>query len=186
MALGTWWSGDAIPELPVLPAFSIKIATEEQIQQIASLTELSPGEIRERWRDGNYVYLAFLDEMPVAYGWVGTRRAGVREIGLNFTVPEHQHYLWDFQTLLPWRKQGVYAHFLQEIIHSEKQLIKRFWILYEPGNETAARSIQRAGFVFVGELSLTDGHVSGFQLFEQSIRASAGAALLALPLARAE
>ena len=180
MALGTWWVGDPLPDLPPLSAFSISLSTD--IQRIASLTKLAHREIEARWRNGNYLYLAFLEETPVAYGWVATKKAGVREIGLAFTLPPHNRYLWDFQTFPAWRGQGIYGHFLQEIVRTEFYLVDRFWILYEPNNDAAARAISKAGFVFVGELALTQGRVSGIQIFIEGERASAGADLLNLPI----
>ncbi len=180
MALGTWWRGDALPELPTLPSFSVRPTTD--ITLIAKLNDLSLQEIDTRFQNGNSAYLAFIDETPVAYGWVATKSGSVEEIGLAFTLPLGNRYLWDFQTLPEWRSRGIYARFLQAIIRQEMQHAERFWILYKPGHVEAERSIRKAGFHFLGELVLTDDVVSDFELFEQSDRAILGAALLNLPV----
>jgi GNAT superfamily N-acetyltransferase len=178
MALGCWWRGDVLPDLPPLQAFSARISTDMQL--IARLTGLSRQEIEARLQKGHHIYSAFIAEKPVAYGWVAERTAGVREIQLSFTLSARDRYLWDFQTLPAWRGRGIYSHFLQEIIRQE--MAERFWILYQPGNDVAARSIERAGFHFLGELVLSEGRVSAIELFEDGERAVAGAALLGLPI----
>ena len=182
MALGTWWRGDPLPTLASLPSFTIRTATDAQL--IQHLNKLTTEDFYHRLHTGNHAYLAYLQETPVAYGWLGTQEGGVHEIQLAFTLPPDNYYLWDFETLPQWRGQGIYPHFLQAIIRQEINLAERFWILYEPGNEVAAHSISKAGFQFVGELTLTHGHVSGIILFNNSSRAYAGASVLGLPIAR--
>ncbi len=179
MALGTWWNGDLLPDLPALPAFSACLSTDTQL--IAHLTTLSQQEIEARLQSDNRVYLAFLSQTPVAYGWVADKAGSVDEIHLSFTLPPRNRYLWDFLTLPAWRGRGIYPHFLQAIIHQEQHDVDRFWIMYVPSNTTAAHSISKAGFHFVGELTFTGNSVSGIALFNTTERAYAGAALLNLP-----
>ncbi len=180
MALGTLWRGDPLPDLPPLQSFSAHISNDKAL--IAKMNSISVQEVEARMQNGNHAYIAFLEEMPVAYGWVATQRAGVREIELSFTLPPHNSYLWDFQTLPAWRGRGIYPHFLQEILRQETHLVERFWILYKPGEIAAEKSIRKAGFLFVGELVLTEGHVSGIILFNDSERARIGATILSLPI----
>ncbi len=180
MALGTWWNGDPLPSLSTLPAFSACLSTDTQL--ISRLTTLSPQEIEARLQSNNHVYLAFLDQTPVAYGWVANRVGGVDEIHLSFTLPPRNRYLWDFLTLPAWSGRGVYPYFLQAIIRQEQHAVDRFWIMYAPGNNAAAHSISKAGFVFVGELVFTQNYVSGITLFNTTEHAYAGATLLNLSI----
>jgi GNAT superfamily N-acetyltransferase len=182
MALGTWWRGDPLPDLPPLQGFSARVATD--IQLIEHLTGLSTQEVEARLQHGHHAYIAYIAETPVAYGWVAERTAGVHEIQLSFTLSAWNLYLWDFQTFPTWRGRGVYPHFLQTIVRQE--MAERFWILYQPGNTAAARSIEKAGFHFLGELVLNEGRVSAIELFEGGERAVAGAALLGLPVSAKE
>ncbi len=184
MALGTLWRGDTLPDLPPLQSFSVHISTDKVL--ISKMNDISLQEVDARMQNGNHAYIAFLEETPVAYGWVATQRAGVREIGLSFTLPPHNSYLWDFQTLPEWRGRGIYPHFLQEILRQEMHLVERFWILYKPGEIAAEKSIRKAGFLFVGELVLTQGHVSGITLINDSERAQIGADVLNLPVTTEE
>ena len=179
MALGTWWRGDLLPNLPPLQSFSAHISTDKAL--ISKMNDISLQEVDARMQNGNHAYVAFIEETPVAYGWVATQRAGVREIQLSFTLPPHNSYLWDFQTLPEWRGRGIYPHFLQAILRQEMHLVERFWIFYKPGEIAAEKSIRKAGFLFLGELALTEGHVSGFTLFNKSERAYTGANILNLP-----
>ncbi len=180
MALGTWWRGDTLPNLPTLPSFSIH--TTEDKQLLAKLNNLSLQEVNNRFQTGNFAYLAYIEEVVVAYGWVSAQSAGVSEISLSWSIPPQNLYLWDFQTLPEWRGRGIYPHFLQAILRAEMHVAERFWILYAPGNEAAEHSIRKAGFQFLGELVLTHGRVTGFMLFEKSERALAGAAFMQLPI----
>ena len=184
MALGTWWRGDTLPDLPALQSFSAHMSTDTAL--IAKMNDISVQEVDARMQNGNHAYVAFIKETPVAYGWVATQSAGVREIQLSFTLPPHNSYLWDFQTLPEWRGRSIYPHFLQAILRQEKSLVERFWILYKPGEIAAEKSIRKAGFLFVGELAITEGHVSGFTLFNTSDRAYIGATLLNLPVVAEE
>ena len=180
MALGTWWRGDVLPTLPPLQSFSVHVSTDTEL--IAKMNDLSVQEAEMRMQSGNHAYIAFLEETPVAYGWVAAQGAGVSEIQLSFTLPPHNRYLWDFQTLPEWRGRGVYPHFLQAILRQEMQDVERFWILYKPGEIAAEKSIRKAGFLFLGELVLTKDHVFGVTLFNDSDRARIGATILNLPV----
>ncbi len=180
MALGTWWIGDPLPDLSPLPFFTVRQSSDQQF--IASVTDLSSEEIALRWSSGNIFYRAFLAEVPVACGWSGSLRGGIEEVDLAFKLSPGDRYLWDFQTFPQWRNRGVYQHFLQEIIRQEKDLFRHFWLLYKPGNEIAAHAIRKAGFIFVGELVLTNGHATALELFDEGVKAMAGAALLGLPV----
>ncbi len=106
MALGTWWRGDALPDLPPLSSFSIRITEDKQL--LSTLNNLSLQEVDNRLQTGNHAYFAFVDETLVAYGWVATQNGGVREIQLSFTLAPQNRYLWDFQTLPEWRGRGIY------------------------------------------------------------------------------
>src|ERR1700738_1087384 len=128
MALGTWWTRDPLPDLPALPSFSVCLSTDMQL--IARLTKLSHQEIGARFPDSNHIYLAFLGQGSVAYGWLAEQFGGVDEIHLSFKLPLNNCYLWDFLTLPAWRGRGIYPHFLQTIIRQEQHRIDRFWIMY--------------------------------------------------------
>lgn len=179
MTFATWWRGDTLPNLSPLPTFSAHLSTDTQL--IAHLSQRSPQVIASRFQEGNQLYLAFMGEIPAAYGWMATQEGGITDLQLSFAIPSGNSYLYNFRTLPEWRGRGIYPHLLQAIILQE-QLVDRFWIGYLPDNEASGRGIRKAGFHVVSDLVLVDGHVSGMTLFESSERAQASAAFFHLPV----
>lgn len=180
MPLGTWWRGDILPELAPLPALSVRTSTD--ISLISRLNGLSPQEARTRLTRGHHFYIALMNDTPVAYGWVGTREGGIRELQFSFPIKAQDRYLWDFQTFPEWRGRGIYPHFLQEIIRQELPTTERFWIGYEPGNEASQKGISKAGFQIIGDLAFDENNSLSIILFEDSERAHAGAEFFGLPV----
>lgn len=181
MPFATWWRGDPLPNLSPLPTFSFSARNSTDTQLIARLANLSQQKISTRFQAGNSLYLAFMDDTPVAYGWVATREGGISAFRFSFAIPSKNCYLWDFLTLPEWRGRGIYPHFLQSIIH-QQPFVDRFWIGYEPGNEASAHGIIKAGFHVVGDFVISEGRVSGVTLFNSSEYAQASAAFLNLPI----
>lgn len=179
MTFATWWRGDSLPNLSPLPPFSARLSTETQL--ITHLTNHSPQVIATRFQMGNRLYLAFMGEVPVAYGWVATQEGSLTAFQLSFAIPSGNGYLYGFLTFPEWRGRGIYPHLLQAIIHQE-QLVDRFWIGYLPDNEASGRGISKAGFHVVSDLVIADGHVSGMTLFESSERDQASADFFHLPV----
>ncbi len=179
MPFGTWWRGDYLPDLSSLPTFSAHLSTDTLL--ISRLTNLSQEVISARFQTGNHCYIGFLDETPVAFGWVATQKGYISGFQFSFVVPPQNCYLWDFLTLPEWRGRGIYPRLLQTIIR-HNYLIDRFWIGYEPGNESSASGINKAGFHIVSDFVITGGHISGLVLFDGSDYARASADLFNLPV----
>jgi GNAT superfamily N-acetyltransferase len=180
MAIGTWWHNDPLPKLSPIPQFSASSSTDTQL--IAHITALSRHEIEERFQSGNLIYLAYIDKIPAAYGWVATQEGRVEEIQLFFKLSSRDCYLWDFKTLPAWRGRGIYSHLLQEIVLQESQRADRFWIMYKPDNDISGRGIRKAGFHIIGDLIIVEGYATGIVLFEKSARAHVAATVLNLPI----
>lgn len=179
MTFATWWRGDPLPDLSPLPTFSAHLSTDTQL--IARLTNHLPQIIDTRFQMGKRFYIAFLDEVPVAYGWVATQEGSMSNLQFSFTIPSKNGYLYSFLTIPAWRGRGVYPHLLQAIIHHEQQ-IDRFWIGYIPSNEASGRGISKAGFLAVSDLVISEGRIAGLTLFDSSERAQASADLFHLPV----
>ena len=179
MPFATWWQGDPLPDLPPLPTFSAHLSTDTQL--IARLTNHSPQIIDTSFQAGKRLYIAFIDEIPAAYGWVTTQEGSIGALQFSFTIPSRNGYLYSFLTLPEWRGRGIYPRLLQAIIHQEPQ-IDRFWIGYEPGNDASGRGISKAGFREVCDLVISEGRVTGLTLFDSSERAQACADFFHLPV----
>ena len=181
MALATWWSGDPLPTLPAIP--SLRAEATNDIALLARLAALDRTEVVARMDGGHRPYLARLSAEPAAYGWVAGAGATIGELGVAFTLPRGDRYLWDFATLPAWRGRGIYPQLLQGIIAAESTaMAARLWIIHAPENPASARGILKAGFAPVGDLSFRAGGGAGFRPFDDPIRARVGAALLGVPL----
>ncbi len=180
--LYTWWRGDPLPTLPVLPGLAIELARE--LDLLAELSGLPVSEVQARLDAGHRPYLARLDGAPVAYGWVATRAASIGALGISFSVPRGTRYLGDFVTLPRWRGRGIYPRLLRAILKREGEA-DRFWIGHDTPNVASARGILKAGFTRVGEIyRLPDGSF-GVVAADSLERARAGAALLGIRLLEA-
>jgi hypothetical protein len=159
MPFATWWRGDPLPRLPTVSEFSARRTTD--LSLIGRLTGLPEPILTARLAADNDIFVAFVADEPAGYGWLARRSGGIDELDYSFDLPAGDGYLWDFVTLSAWRGRGVYPHLLQAIVRHEPA-IERFWIGYEARNLASARGIQKAGFLVVGDLAVTEGHASGF------------------------
>ncbi|HTI13656.1 MAG TPA: GNAT family N-acetyltransferase [Dictyobacter sp.] len=161
MPVGVWWSGDTLPDLAPLPSFSVRLSNDAPL--IAEMAELSLEEVNSRFAGEHRLYLAYLDETPVAYGWVATKTGAITELGLmSFPVVAGDRYLWDFKTLPDWRGQGIYPRLLQGIVRQEQPSGQHFYIGYAPDNESSKRGITKAGFQTVGDFVLAQNNGIAF------------------------
>jgi hypothetical protein len=180
MALASWWRGDSVPTLPLLPGFRVEASRDEHL--IAQINRLAPNEVRQRLQTGHQPYLASIDQVPVGYGWMATQEASIGELDLRFALPATERYLWDFATLPEWQGYGIYPRLLQHILMQQSSTVERVWIIHAPENSPSGAGMTKAGLLPVGQLSFrSDGGV-GLAPFASLERAQAGAALLGIPL----
>jgi ribosomal protein S18 acetylase RimI-like enzyme len=151
MALATWWQGDAMPLLPPITNFDVRPSDDAVL--LARLAKLDVESVQTRLRVGHVPYVAWLDDTPVAYGWVATQTAHIGELDLHITLPQESRYLWDFATLPAWRGRGIYPHLLQAILTAEKARVEQFWIIAAPENRASSVGIVKAGFQNVANLT---------------------------------
>jgi hypothetical protein len=76
IALATWWRGDSVPELSLLPGFRVEGSRDAHL--IADITRLAPDEVDQRLHTGHQPYLAFVEQAPVGYGWMWYSFSGSR------------------------------------------------------------------------------------------------------------
>ncbi len=180
MALAMWERGNSLPQLPQLSGWST--GPSKDVLLLASLADLDEHVVQTRLDEGHRPYIAWLDEIPVGYGWVATRTASIGELGLTFSLPSESLYLWDFATLPQWRGRAVYPHLLQGILHREVRERDMFWILHAPENRASEAGIRKAGFQPVDDLFfLVEGGV-GLVPLTSDARSQAGATLLGVPI----
>jgi len=180
MALATWWRGDSVPTLSLLPGFRVEASRDAQL--VADITRLVPDEVAQRLQMGHQPYLASVEQTPVGYGWMATQEASIGELDLRFALPATERYLWDFATLPEWQGYGIYPRLLQHILMQQSSTVERVWIIHAPENSPSGAGMTKAGLLPIGQLSFrSDGGVA-LAPFESLERAQAGAALLGIPL----
>lgn len=149
----TWWRGDPLTPLPPLAGLEVGVPADPAL---ATRFGLDPAEVAARLAGGHRIYVARLDGRPVAYGWVATAEATIGELGLRFSLPPANRYLWDFFTGSAWRGLGIYPRLLQAILGREEDA-ERFWVGHDTPNVASRRGILKAGFQEVGQVYRTVG-----------------------------
>jgi GNAT superfamily N-acetyltransferase len=183
MAFATWWRGDHLPALTLVEEFFA--APTEDAAILARLAHLEVAEVQRRMGEGHRPYVAWLDQQPVAYGWVATQIAYVGELDLTIALPQADRYLWDFATLPAWRGRGIYPRLLQAILMAEPSAVERFWIIAAPENRASSAGITKAGFTSVAHLSFQHHGQPGLVPMAEDGRVAAAATLLHVPLLNA-
>ena len=151
MSVAVLHRDDVLPALDQLNG--LFVAAEFDAAVMASLQSLPLRAIESRFEAGHRAYIAMLDGEPAAWGWVATQHASIGELGLSFSVPEGERYLWNFVTRPQFRGRGIYPRLLQEIVRHESATAERFWIVYAPENRASEKGIVAAGFQLAAELS---------------------------------
>jgi hypothetical protein len=164
MALATWWTGDQQPDLKQLAGFSASVAHDDH--ELARLNRIPVAEVRARQADGHRAYIGRVEGAPVTYGWVATRAAAIGELELAFTLPARE----------------LYPRLLQAILAHESRDADRLWIIHAPENLPSGAGMSKAGFEPVGTLSFDVAGRVSLKPGGADERASAGAALLGVPL----
>jgi ribosomal protein S18 acetylase RimI-like enzyme len=139
------------PKLAPLPGLIVRRETDAVV--MAALQGRTEQEIARRLDGGHRAYVATLDGVPAAWGWVATRTAEIGELQTTFSIPNGERYLWNFVTVKSHRGLGIYPRLLDAIVRAESRDAERFWIAYAPENHASGSGIMKAGFVAVAELS---------------------------------
>jgi GNAT superfamily N-acetyltransferase len=144
-----------VEPLPVADGVFIR-AGEEHLNRIEQAMhaagEYPPGEPRRRWRRGRTPYVAMVGSEVTSYGWVTAEPEPMDDLGVSFTAPPGDVWLYDFATVPEFRGRRLYPALLRFILSElKKQDLKRAWIGTEPGNVASQHGIRRAGFTLVVE-----------------------------------
>ena len=180
--VGPWyahWPDDPLPVLSPLPGFTMVPAIDDHA--LATLAEIDLAEVAARRAADNTPYLAYLAGQVVACGWSSASIVEIGELGLTFTLPPGNRYLWGFVTDPHYRGRGLYPRLLQAILRAEGADI-RAWIGQEPNNTASARGIINAGFRCVGDVFRTPAGTFLLTPAGPLDRARAGADLLGATL----
>lgn len=116
--------------------------------------EIFAGQFLSQLDGGDFGYYAYVDGLPVGYGWV--KRPGADDY--FFKVRDGARYLCRFFVCESMRGKGIYPFLITSLIAHEGT-DKRFYIAVERGNESSERGLKKVGFKFKKEY----GFVRGFK-----------------------
>ena len=142
---------DPSPVMTELPGLAVH--QERDALAMARLQRRTTEEIQLRFDDGHRAYVASIDGVPVAWGWVASSVARVGEVGATLSLGPGERYLWNFVTLAAFRGRGICPRLLNAMVLAESDEGERFWIAYAPENHASGAGIRKAGFVNVAEVS---------------------------------
>jgi GNAT superfamily N-acetyltransferase len=131
-------------------------AGEEHLNRIEHAMHASgeypPGEPKRRWRPGRTPYVAMVGTEVASYGWMTPEPEPMDDLGVSFTAPAGEVWLYDFATVPEFRGRRLYPALLRFILgHLKEQGVQRAWIGTEPGNVASQHGIRRAGFTMIAE-----------------------------------
>jgi GNAT superfamily N-acetyltransferase len=152
---------DPLPHPGVLAALECLRVTEATT--IAAVQSKTADDMERRFADGHRAYLARLDGVPAAFGWVATQSARIGEISASLTLPPRHRYLWNFLTLPDFRGRGIYPRLLRAILLAESSESDWSWIMYAPENRASGAGIAKAGFTPVASVAFDAGERAAFR-----------------------
>ncbi len=138
---------DKLLPLPAIKGLEIRENNEPMFLSI--INQISLEEVTRRFLNNNKVYVAYVNEVPAAFGWVAIKKARIGELNHEFNLPINPCYLWNFRTFPEFRGLGIYVHLFQYILTVEQLTTDYFWIIHSPKNKSSQRGISKAGFKYL-------------------------------------
>ncbi|GAB2676029.1 hypothetical protein GCM10027036_32150 [Flavihumibacter cheonanensis] len=161
MSLYTYNTKDALPDLPSIAGLHIEVSTD--INLLMELGEISRKAVLDRFANNHIAFVAFLNGVPAAFGWMARSQAFIGELNQLIELPEGNRYLWNFRTVAAFRGKGIYPALLQFILQYEAAWADQFWIIHAPENRSSRNGIVKAGFTYTGNLFVLPGGGTGFK-----------------------
>jgi hypothetical protein len=154
--LYSFTKNDQLPHLSAIKGLEINHVDDPLVLSI--IGNISLQEAIHRLANDNKAYVAYVDGIPAAFGWMAMGKAKIGELNHEFILPLGHRYLWNFRTLIQFRGLGIYPRLLQRIISTEIEKAECFWIMHAPENKASASGIRKAGLSFMGNISLVKGN----------------------------
>jgi len=144
--------------LPFIPSpAGLKIKECYDAGMLAAMGGTTTEEIKKRFSNEHVAFVAFINNVPAAFGWMARGKAFIGELNHEMVLPVANRYLWNFRTMEAFRGMGIYPALLQFIIQFEQKTADTFWIIHAPENKASLRGIQKAGFEYVGKIYSNSG-----------------------------
>lgn len=167
MSLYTFSHSDKLISVKIPAGLSIEVSTD--IKLLSTIGNSSIEDVTKRLANDNTAFIAYINNLPAAFGWMARDNAKIGELNHEFILPQGNRYLWNFRTLEAYKGQGIYPALLQHILQNGDVEANRFWIIHAPENNASLKGIQKAGFEFVGKLYLDEDDNATIEYNETSL-----------------
>jgi GNAT superfamily N-acetyltransferase len=158
MSLYTFSHSDKLTSVKMPTGLRMEASTD--ITLLSILGNIKVEDVTKRLANDNLAFVAYLNDLPAAFGWMAKDKAKIGELNHEFILPQGNRYLWNFRTLEEYRGLGIYPALLQYILQNGDNDANRFWIIHAPENNTSLKGIQKAGFEYVGKLYIDDKDIT--------------------------
>jgi ribosomal protein S18 acetylase RimI-like enzyme len=155
MSLYKFTTNGFLPFVPSPAGLQIKKCNDAAI--LAAMAGTTLEEVNKRLSNEHVAFVAFMNNVPAAFGWMARSKAFIGELNHEVMLPTGNRYLWNFRTMEAFRGKGIYPALLRHIIQSEEKRANTFWIIHAPENTASLRGIQKAGFEYVGRIYSNNG-----------------------------
>lgn len=155
MSLYTLQPADTLPAIKWPAGLTMEECTE--VGLLSWMGATAREEVVRRIANDHVAFVAYLDNMPAAFGWMARGKAFIGELNHEIILPIGNRYLWNFRTMEAFRGLGIYPALLQYIVQHEREKANRFWIIHAPENRSSLKGIKKAGFHYVGKLYSSRG-----------------------------
>lgn len=136
----------------ITPPAGLTIEESTNVELLALMGNTSVQDVKKRIANDNIAFVAYIHQVPAAFGWMARGKAFIGELKHEIILPLRNRYLWNFRTVDAFRGLGIYTALLQYIISFEMERADTFWIIHAPENKASLKGIRKAGFTFVGQL----------------------------------
>jgi ribosomal protein S18 acetylase RimI-like enzyme len=138
---------------PRVPAVLRRIAPSDEAALACAMGDGDGGQVAARLRSGRRAYGAWVNGQLACYGWASFVEEAIGEHQLRIHLLPGEAYLWDFATLPPHRRQGLYSALLGCALRDlQAGGLRRAWIGADLDNTPSHLGIERAGFRPVANL----------------------------------
>ncbi|MBK7122848.1 MAG: GNAT family N-acetyltransferase [Chitinophagaceae bacterium] len=151
-----------------IPA-GLRIEASTDIRLLSIIGNSTIEDVTKRLANDNTAFIAYLNNLPAAFGWMARDNAKIGELNHEFILPEGNRYLWNFRTLEAYRGKGIYPALLQFILQHGDHGSTRFWIIHAPENKASLKGIQNAGFEYVGKLYIDGNNIATIESNETAL-----------------
>ncbi len=167
MSLYTFSHSDKLTSVKI-PA-GLKTEESTDISLLSTIGNSTREEVTKRLANDNRVFIAYIKNLPAAFGWMARDNAKIGELNHEFILPKDNRYLWNFRTFEAYRGLGIYPALLQYIMQNGDNKASRFWIIHAPENNASLKGIEKAGFEYVGKLYIDENDTTTIESNETAL-----------------